>query len=401
MPKLRAIAAAMLLCAVLTGCGDDNDAPGWTALMMARTIAAGEEMTEFVPGDELFEEYIAGYYGIDTDTLSDGAILTAGGASAREVAVLYFTSASAAGEAADRLREYLDAREADFTGYAPGEAEMLSRAGVVVRNAWCALIVLPDSAAGAEAFERCFTSSPPEDSAGPVQTADTAVTPSPGPAAMTPSPEPTAVTPSPEPTAAQAGEEDGWTYSEQRIISAYRSGEWASLHENDRAILEAVQHVLTEVAPEGLSDYERELAIHDYIIGVAQYDSDTLSLLPGFEEDPNNSNPYGTLISGRAVCRGYSSTFQLFMDLIGVECITVEGFGNVSRDEHAWNMVRLDGEWYCVDVTWDDPVGLGQVFDAVSHRYFNVTSEFMRSTNHYWDETAVPEATGTRYAWAE
>ena len=160
-----------------------------------------------------------------------------------------------------------------------------------------------------------------------------------------------------------------------------------------------MNYVLTEVAPAGLSAYERELAIHDYIIENADYDSDTLSLLPVFEENPNNTNPYGALVDGRAVCSGYSSTFQLFMDLIDVECITVHGQGNASREEHAWNMVRLDGEWYCVDVTWDDPITFGLTSAATAHRYFNVTSEFMRSTYHYWDSDGVPEATATQYAW--
>jgi transglutaminase/protease-like cytokinesis protein 3 len=54
-------------------------------------------------------------------------------------------------------------------------------------------------------------------------------------------------------------------------------------------------------------------------------------------------------------------------------------------------MVRIDGEWYCVDVTWNDPVGGGQ-YDPRRHKYFNVTSEFMRNNNHAWDESKTPVA---------
>ena len=105
--------------------------------------------------------------------------------------------------------------------------------------------------------------------------------------------------------------------------------------------------------------------------------------------------PLGLLQDGTAICLGYASTFQLLMDLLGIECITVVGASFGSSEDHAWNMVKLDGAWYCVDVTWDDPGGGGQAI----HRYFNVTSQFMRDTDHQWDYGAVPEATAEEYAY--
>ena len=68
-------------------------------------------------------------------------------------------------------------------------------------------------------------------------------------------------------------------------------------------------------------------------------------------------------------------------------------------DEHAWNLVELDGEWYCVDVTWDDPISNSPVSERMAHRYFNVTSEFLRQNDHQWDETQAVEAAGTAWAW--
>ena len=160
-----------------------------------------------------------------------------------------------------------------------------------------------------------------------------------------------------------------------------------------------IREVLDTVVPAGGSEYDRELAIHDWMVEWASYDSNTLSLLPDFREDPDNGNPYGLLVNGRGICSGYTSTFQLFMDLLGIECITVEGTAYGGSEAHAWNQVRLDGEWYCVDVTWDDPVASFPVPDWMAHSYFNVTGDYMRRTDHQWDESAVPEATGTAYAW--
>ena len=105
-------------------------------------------------------------------------------------------------------------------------------------------------------------------------------------------------------------------------------------------------------------------------------------------------------MGGYGNCLGYSTTFQLLMDLCDVECITVVGAAFDSMEDHAWNMVRLDGEWYCVDVTWDDPtMGNGNTNSVVRHRYFNVTSQHMRDTDHQWDYLYVPEATATHYFW--
>ena len=83
------------------------------------------------------------------------------------------------------------------------------------------------------------------------------------------------------------------------------------------------------------------------------------------------------------------------MDMLDIECITVYGLPRSSGAEHAWNQVCLDGEWYCVDTAWDDPIG-----GSPGHTYFNVTTERLRNSGiHQWDETDVPEAVGTKYSY--
>lgn len=370
--RLRSAAALLLAALCLSGCGAWEAPEGWTALAMARETAGeyAPELAELAPGSRLYQEYVQDIYGLDAASISDGAVLA--GSPAMEAAVFRFTDADAAERASYRLREYRDARVSAFSGYMPREAEMIEQGLICLRGEYCALILLPDADAARGRFEACFDSAPPEDAAPAA---------SPGPSAT------------PEPA-----EASGWSYDEARIISAWRSGEREGLDEHDLAILERVEYVLTEIAPDTLSPYERELAIHDYIVGCVEYDSDELSSLPG-RGGANNTNPYGALVEGFAVCSGYSSSFQLLATLAGLECITVRGEANMIREEHAWNMVRLDGEWYCVDVTWDDPSGLGRVSEELKHRYFNVTGEFMRATRHYWDEDSVPEATGTKYVW--
>ena len=142
-------------------------------------------------------------------------------------------------------------------------------------------------------------------------------------------------------------------------------------------------------------DYEKELAIHDWITDWSSFDYSVFgrSASDGFTS--GSDTPYGVLIDRSAMCHGYSSTFQLFMDMLGIECITVYGTPGSNGVEHSWNMVRLDGEWYCVDTAWDDPIG-----GSPGHTYFNVTSEYLRQGSiHRWDESSVPEASATEYAY--
>ena len=195
----------------------------------------------------------------------------------------------------------------------------------------------------------------------------------------------TSETSAPIPAPAPTPETD--LYVPEAVLDAWHTGDDSALSAKNKSILDAVRAVTGDLITEDMSDYDRELAIHDWMTARGQYDPAMLSHDSSGVPDPDNDNPYGFLLHGKGVCLGYASTFQLFMDCLGIECITVYGLSRGVND-HAWNMVRLDGDWYCVDVTWDDPVTAGR-----NHKYFNVTSEFMRQTKHQWDEQNVPEAT--------
>lgn len=121
---------------------------------------------------------------------------------------------------------------------------------------------------------------------------------------------------------------------------------------------------LLEIAATGKDEYERELLLHDALARRVTY-----------QEGENAHNAYGALVKGKAVCEGYSRGFQYLLYQSGIQCLMAEGSSiNPSTglsESHAWNVVRVDGQYYHVDLTWDDP---DDVKTPVMYPYFNLTT---------------------------
>jgi hypothetical protein len=128
----------------------------------------------------------------------------------------------------------------------------------------------------------------------------------------------------------------------------------------------------------GKSNYEKLRIVHDYLIDTVEYDS-TIS-------KSNIYNIYGALVNKECVCEGYAKAYQYIMNEIGIENVIVIGTGTNSNNEtesHAWNYVKLEGNWYAVDVTWDDPIiiGGGKLTSNLRYQYF-LKGERTMSKNH-------------------
>ena len=116
--------------------------------------------------------------------------------------------------------------------------------------------------------------------------------------------------------------------------------------------------------------YEQLKSIHDHISYFTYYDA----------EADFASSAIGALVEPGVVCEGYAKAFKLCCDRIGVPCIVV--FGNLNAEAqtgHAWNYVKMDdGNWYAVDVTWDD---VDETDKVVKYDYFLKGSKSF-NTNH-------------------
>jgi hypothetical protein len=101
---------------------------------------------------------------------------------------------------------------------------------------------------------------------------------------------------------------------------------------------------------------------------------------------------YTALISKKAVCQAYSLLTHKLLNKAAIENRLISGKAN-DRD-HMWNMVRLDGAWYHLDTTFDDPIPDRP--GVSSSDYFNITDAVM-SKDHSWDTTLYPFKAYTKY----
>lgn len=376
---MKRIFCSLLLALLVFSCsacapqpiGETGQTPSEIAAAVETSQTSLPALRHLTPADTDFSIWLSDYYAVPPESVADGVICYTDDIEASEIVVLLLEDPAAAPDVERALRDYLQMRAGSFDGYAPQQAA-LARSGIVTAEGrYVALLVCADPSAAQAAFSACLRQ--PAVRRPAASAAVSASAPEAGSIA---------------PTAA-------FSYHPEAILQAWRSGEDSALGETDRSILHAAEEVLRQELQDGMSAPEKELAIHDWLTGWSSFDMSAFSRAPGQGSGTPSDIPYGVLLQRSGNCWGYASTFQLFMDLLDIECITVYGLPSSSGVEHAWNMVRLDGEWYCVDAAWDDPIG-GQP----GHTYFNVTSDFLRRGSiHRWDETAVPEATGTTYAY--
>lgn len=132
------------------------------------------------------------------------------------------------------------------------------------------------------------------------------------------------------------------------------------------------------------SNYDKAKKLHDVLI-------DTIT----YTNTPNDQNAYGALIEGKAVCNGYARAYQHLMNEAGIPAWYVKGTSNNPSTGapigHAWNLIKLDGQWYYTDVTWDDQGA------NTFYAYFNITSKQLLKDHTIDSEYAalVPQATAT------
>lgn len=142
------------------------------------------------------------------------------------------------------------------------------------------------------------------------------------------------------------------------------------------------KNIVSSIITNGMSEEQKVRALHDYIVKSVRYE---------ISENRDIYTAKGALINKVAVCQGYALGFKELCDEAGIGCEIVYGTGNSEGQNiaHAWNVVRVDGVWYQIDTTWDDPITEGISEEEckkganLSYAYYLIPDTIM-----YMDHTA-------------
>lgn len=160
-----------------------------------------------------------------------------------------------------------------------------------------------------------------------------------------------------------------------------------------------VSKIVSSITNSGMKDYQKELALHDYVVNHAKYDTRADTNLESMPQDSYTA--YGILINGVGVCQGYADAMYRLLKEAGIENKMVVGSANNGTGwvGHAWNIVKIQGQYYQLDATWDDPV-TSDGSNVLLHDYFNITDSEL-SIDHQWENLQYPKCNSTKYNYQE
>ncbi len=189
-------------------------------------------------------------------------------------------------------------------------------------------------------------------------------------------------------------------YSPLTYIYPFLKGKDFQMDLSQDFILEQVStRIIREIISPWYNDFEKTLAIRDYILQNADYD---------WQNFRDNTIPlesytaYGILCLGVGVCSGYAQAVSLLLNKVGVENKIISGSvkGAIENPDHAWNLVKIQGEWYHMDVTWDDTIKPSGENDSARYHYFLIDDYTMSLIgSRRWNKALYPPATSQRYVY--
>lgn len=187
--------------------------------------------------------------------------------------------------------------------------------------------------------------------------------------------------------------EDGVKIADEYVIEstlpvsdAYKSKDSSKLSDAEKETLDMATTVVKETIKDGMTPYEKEKAIYDWMVTHITNGTGMLTVIPTTSQE--NACPHGVLKNHNAVCVGYATTFRLFMQMLDIPCKVVHN----KEMYHSWDLVKLDKDWYHVDV----------YSDASGSKYsnFNLTDTMRQAGGETWDEDVFPSARGLKYNYA-
>lgn len=148
--------------------------------------------------------------------------------------------------------------------------------------------------------------------------------------------------------------------------------------QKQQEIIDKANEVVAEIITDDMTDWEKGYAINQYLCENAEYDYDALENAEQYDfydvdEDFYDSfTAYGCLVKGVGVCASYSADYKVLADAAGLESIVVTGYLE-GATPHAWNKVKINGNWHIVDSTNNDN-------DYISNALLNLSDSAASAT---------------------
>ena len=170
----------------------------------------------------------------------------------------------------------------------------------------------------------------------------------------------------------------------QKSYQFYRTDLFGDEPENEhyvslRAWVSKADSIIDKYTSPSMSQKEKVKALHDYLVLNTEYDNK-------YDENGSVMSHFArqVIFHGTGVCDGYAEAFKILANAAGIECKVM--YGETPDGLHAWNQVKIDGAWYNIDVTWDDP----DSGDRIMYNYF-CKSDSVFKTDHWPEEICNAE----------
>ena len=140
-------------------------------------------------------------------------------------------------------------------------------------------------------------------------------------------------------------------------------------------------------------EVDKMLRLHDYLVRVCDYD---LAAAKANDRSCLARTAYSALVRHRAVCEGYTMAYRHLLNAVGI----VSDVAVSVKDSHVWNYVRMGGNWYHIDVTYDDPICIGRAQQniKISHKHFLMSdAKALKTGHHAWNVHGLPAAKDKHY----
>ena len=174
-------------------------------------------------------------------------------------------------------------------------------------------------------------------------------------------------------------------YPGDRIYNAWKTGDTSTLSQQEQETLTLALSVVEQARAQTNTDLELQIWLHDLLCKQVTYESPNMDVDRADYLNLTELSCIGAMLEGRANCQGYTDAFALLGRLAGFEVSKL--FGDTGGG-HTWNIIKLDGLWYIVDVTFDDMSD--EHYDGWHYTYFN-TGWDPEQYCIYGGQSAAPE----------